>query len=262
MLASLASTEAQLLIDDATNAVYVEPGYLLYGRSGNLYAWRFDAGRRQLVGRPAPVADEKLSLWEPKNLAVFAASGSGRVVYLPEAVPKTALQWYDAGGRALGLLGSPGYHGAPRISPDGKKVAFVLSDSPQAPADVWVLDLQYERPFRLAIERPLWIPHGPAARRLAFVCQPRPPRTSAYSRSRRAGGASPDRRTEQPSGARQIRRLARTEDELRHQDPGLGASGRSQRAEHAFANAHPSCRPTAGGRGVRTRGCRSGRPPL
>ena len=48
MLASTDSAETQLLIDDSTNAVYVEPGYLLYGRSGNLNAWRFDAGK------PAP----------------------------------------------------------------------------------------------------------------------------------------------------------------------------------------------------------------
>ena len=48
-------------------------------------------------------------------------------MYLPEAVPKTALQWYDSGGRALGPLGPPGFYVTPRISPDGKKVAFVLA---------------------------------------------------------------------------------------------------------------------------------------
>ena len=44
MLASTDSPDVTMLIDDATNAVYVDPGYILYGRSGNLYAWRFDAG--------------------------------------------------------------------------------------------------------------------------------------------------------------------------------------------------------------------------
>ena len=48
MLASTDSKETQLLIDDSTNAVYVEPGYILYGRSGNLNALAF---RR---GQPAP----------------------------------------------------------------------------------------------------------------------------------------------------------------------------------------------------------------
>ena len=103
MLASTDSKETQLLIDDSTNAVYVEPGYLLYGRSGNLNAWRFDAGSRRLIDRPVPVVKEKLSFWEPKNLVVLSASNSGTLVYLPEAVPKTTLQWYDSGGRALGI---------------------------------------------------------------------------------------------------------------------------------------------------------------
>jgi Tol biopolymer transport system component len=175
MLASLDSTEAQLLIDDATNAAYVEPGYLLYGRSGNLYAWRFDAGHQRLIGQPAPVAEEKLSVWEPKNLAVFTASGSGTIVYLPEAAPKTVLQWYDPGGRALGPLGSPGFYATPRISPDGKKIAFALSESSQAPGDLWIRDLQYERPFRLTSKsgrysEPAW---SRDSSRLAFVCQPK-----------------------------------------------------------------------------------------
>ena len=129
MLGSLDSLDATLLIDDATNATYVEPGYLLYGRSGNLYAWRFDAARRRLIGQPVPIVQEKLSVWVPKGLAVFAASDSGTIVYLPEAVPRTALQWYDTSGRALGSLGKAGFYRTPRISPDGKKVAFALAES-------------------------------------------------------------------------------------------------------------------------------------
>ena len=70
-------------------------------------------------------------------------------MYLPEAVPKTTLQWYDSGGRALGSLGSPGFYVAPRISPDGKKLAFALFESTGTHSDLWIMDLQYERSFRL-----------------------------------------------------------------------------------------------------------------
>jgi len=175
MLASLDSPEATMLIDDATNTAYVEPGYLLYGRSANLYAWRFDPESLRLIGQPAPIVEEKLSFWEPKNLVVFAASDSGVVVYLPEAVPKTALQWYDSGGRALGSLGPSGFYRMPRISPDGKSVAFVLSESNQTLSDVWVLDLQYERRFRLTQKSGLFL--LPAwsrdSARLMFACQPK-----------------------------------------------------------------------------------------
>ena len=155
-----------MLIDDATNAVYVEPGYLLYGRSGNLYAWRFDAGSRRLIGQPVPIVQEKLSFWVPKGLAVFAASDSGTIVYLPEAVPRTTLQWYDASGRALGSLGKPGFYRTPRISPDGKKVAFALAESnpdaagpldPGPPVRADVPPHAEERP-------PIRSPPGPATR--------------------------------------------------------------------------------------------------
>jgi serine/threonine protein kinase len=105
MLGSLDSPEVTLLIDDATNAEYVKPGYLVFGRSGSLYAWRFDTGRRRLIGQPTPIVKEKVSFWEPKNLLAFTASDSGTIVYLPEAVPKTTLQWADASGRSLGTLG-------------------------------------------------------------------------------------------------------------------------------------------------------------
>jgi hypothetical protein len=175
MLGSLDSTDATLLIDDATNAAYVEPGYVLYARAGNLYAWRFDAGSRRLIGQPVPVVEEKLSLWAPKGLAVFAASDSGTLVYLPEAVPKTTLQWYDASGRALGSLGKAGFYRTPRVSPDGKKVAFSLAESNPELTDLWVLDLQYERPIRITLQsgrylEPAW---SRDSGRLVFGCQPK-----------------------------------------------------------------------------------------
>ncbi len=175
MLASTDSKETQLLIDDSTNAVYVDPGYLLYGRSGNLNAWRFDVGGRRLVGQPVPLVKEKLSFWEAKNLVVLSASSSGTLVYLPEAVPKTTLQWYDSGGRALGSLGAPGFYTAPRISPDGQKLAFALFESGGTQSDLWIMDFQYERTFRLTQKSalytfPVW---SRDSARLMFTCQPK-----------------------------------------------------------------------------------------
>ncbi len=175
MLGSLDSEEVRLLIDDATNAAYVEPGYVIYGRAGGLYAWRFDAKEGRLIGQPVPIVKERVSLWEPKNLAAFAVSDSGTLVYLPESLPKTALHWYDPGGRALGSVGSPGFYSSPRISPDGQKVAFGLSESSGPQGDVWIMDLQYQRLFRLTpgggvFHDPVW---SRDSSHLAFACQPK-----------------------------------------------------------------------------------------
>jgi Tol biopolymer transport system component len=172
-LASIDSPESTTLIEDATNAAYVEPGYIVYGRSNNLYAWRFDAARRRLVGQPSPVVKEKVSFFEPKNQSVFTASDSGVIVYLPEAIPRTTLQWVDPGGRNLGSLGPPGFYTGPRIAPDGTKVAYALADSSQGLADLWVRDLQYDRTLRVTQKSgifftPVW---SSDSSRLMFACQ-------------------------------------------------------------------------------------------
>jgi Tol biopolymer transport system component len=118
---------------------------------------------------------EKLGFYEPKNLVMLSASSSGTLVYLPEAAQKTTLQWYDAGGRALGSLGAPGFYSGPRISPDGKKVAFALFEASGAQSDLWIMDLQYERTFRLTQKSgfyllPVW---SRDSARLMFNCQPK-----------------------------------------------------------------------------------------
>jgi Tol biopolymer transport system component len=64
---------------------------------------------------------------------------------------------------------------APRISPDGKKIAFVLFESNGTRGDLWIMDLQYERNFRLTQKSGIFF--GPVwsrdSGRLMFSCQPK-----------------------------------------------------------------------------------------
>ncbi|HXI02121.1 MAG TPA: protein kinase [Candidatus Saccharimonadales bacterium] len=175
MLGSLDSPETSVLIDDSSNALYVEPGYLIYGRSANLYARRFDARSLSLPGEPVLIVKEKLSYWEAKNFVPFAASDSGALVYLPETTRTSQMRWYDPQGRPLETLGSPGYYDNPRISPDGRKIAFVQAESSQSLSDIWIRDLEFDRTFRLTQQSgvyggPVWAPDSD---RIAFVCQPK-----------------------------------------------------------------------------------------
>ncbi len=124
------------------------------------------------------MVDEKLSSWEPKNLVVFAASDSGTIVYLPEAVPRTAhAVARRRGPRARVARQARLLPLTPRISPDGRKVAYSLSESEPASNDLWVLDLQYERTFRLTQKSgtyglPAW---SRDSSRLVFTCKPHGP---------------------------------------------------------------------------------------
>ncbi|HET6372479.1 MAG TPA: protein kinase [Candidatus Polarisedimenticolia bacterium] len=175
MLASLDAADASVLIEDATNAQYVEPGYLIYGRSANLYAWRFDAAALRLEGQAVPLLKEKMSFWEAKNFIPFAASDDRTLVYLPEANRSTQMRWYDRQGRPLGALGPPGFNFSPRISPDGRKVAYVSGESAQSPSDLWIRDLEFDRTYRLTQQSglystPAWAPDSD---RIVLLCQPK-----------------------------------------------------------------------------------------
>jgi serine/threonine protein kinase/Tol biopolymer transport system component len=175
MLSSLDSLDSTVLIEDSTNAQYVEPGYVLFGRGSDLFAWRFDAGKLKLIGEPAPVQDEKISLWEPKNLLYYTASNDGTIVYLSEVLRKTALKWVGRDGHVLGALGAPAFNASPRISPDGTKIALAVGEMSTSVTDMWIIDLQYDRRFRITQKSgtffgPIWTRDSKS---VAFVCQPK-----------------------------------------------------------------------------------------
>ncbi|MBW3670293.1 MAG: serine/threonine-protein kinase [Acidobacteria bacterium] len=174
MLASLTGGEGRVLIEDATNSVYV-PGFILHGKGQSLFAQAFDLDQLQTVGRGIPLVDRDVSLWEPKNLAVFTASDDGTVVYLPSSTRQSVLQLVDRQGRPLEPISGPEYQGSARFSPDGKKIAIVRSESPGALSDLWVHDLEFQRSSRISFggeaeAGPVW---SPDQTRIAFACSPR-----------------------------------------------------------------------------------------
>jgi len=174
MLASLDDPEPRLLIEHSTNAVYVEPGYIIYGRAGDLLARPFDLSGLTLLGDAVPLIPEKLSYWEPKNFIPFTASNDGTLVYLPESTRQTVLQWYDRSGLALETLGEPGFHITPRLSPNDAQVAVVRGKPQSMDQDIWIHDLEHAREYRFTFESsdygsPVWSPDGS---RLAYTCMP------------------------------------------------------------------------------------------
>ncbi|HXH28708.1 MAG TPA: hypothetical protein VNL37_06660, partial [Candidatus Polarisedimenticolia bacterium] len=174
MVSSLDAPKASVLIEDASNALYVEPGYLIYGRSANLYAWRFDAASLRLEGRAVPIIPEKMSYWEPKNFVPFAASDDGTILYLPDAGLSTEMRWYDRKGLPLETLAPAGFYLTPRVSHSGRRVAYMHGDTSQSLVDLWVRDLDSRQAVRLTQQSgtyvdPAWTPKDD---RIAFGCQP------------------------------------------------------------------------------------------
>ncbi|MCZ6695816.1 MAG: protein kinase [Acidobacteria bacterium] len=173
MLGSFDESEPRVLLENSTNATYVEPGYIVFGRAGDLLARRFDVDTMKFLGEPVPVTTEKLSFWEPKNFVVFAASDDGTIVYLPESARESELRWFARSGQSLGAIGKPGHHSDPRLSYDGARVVFVRGRPQTGRQDVWINDLEYGREMRLTHRsgeygQPRWSRDGS---RVAFVCK-------------------------------------------------------------------------------------------
>ena len=120
-------------------------GYLVYANRGTLFAVPFDLERLETRGTAVPVLDDVAYGTEgPAALgAKFAFSPSGTLVYrkgIGAASAMTTVQWLDSAGKKQPLLDKPGVYSAPRLSPDGKRLAMQVLEG--SDAHIWVYDQQ------------------------------------------------------------------------------------------------------------------------
>jgi Tol biopolymer transport system component len=161
---ALDSKEGRLVLRASSNAMYVEPGYLLYARDGVLMAQAFDAGRATTSGDPVPVAGS-VDQFPESGVAAFSSSETGVLVYRgsPEP-PASRLRWLDRSGTRVGELGEPRPYRNPRLSPDGKRVAVEIVDR-SGNRDIWLIDVARSVPVRFTFDpgrdaAPVWSPDG------------------------------------------------------------------------------------------------------
>jgi eukaryotic-like serine/threonine-protein kinase len=161
-VASLDSKERKLILNSATNAVYVLPGYLLFTRQGTLMAQSFDADRLQLTGEAVPVAQGVQTVAVLARSA-FTASDDGVLAYRSggTGVPLT-LVWVSRNGTEQRLSAPAHNYVLPRISPDGQRVATGIEEGE---SQIWVYDLSRDALTRLTFEGannvdPIWTPDG------------------------------------------------------------------------------------------------------
>ena len=139
---SLDQQPPRRVVDSSSLAMFVAPGYLLFVRGKTLLAQPFDVDRLQLNGRPVAIADQLSSSGSTAGLRTFSVSSSGVLAYHVGSGSKTQLAWLDRAGRELGVLGPPADHHAPRLSPDGTRLAENLWDSDSSTnGDIWLTDL-------------------------------------------------------------------------------------------------------------------------
>jgi serine/threonine-protein kinase len=155
---SLETGEYRILLEDGGFARYVRTGHLVYVTEGVLTAVPFDLGRLELTGEPVPIL-EGVRTEAREGTAHFAFSANGTLVYVPLGDVERTLVSVDR-MRAVRRIGEARrrYY-APRISPDGEKIAVNIGDH------IWIYEALRDAFTRLTFgpneERwPVWTPDG------------------------------------------------------------------------------------------------------
>jgi len=137
-LASIESDTANTqLVASETQAIYVAPGYLLFGRDGRLVRQSFDADTLTLSGKVVPIVDQ-LRTTTSVGLAEFTASNTGLLAYRSGVDRSNQFTWVNRKGESIGTVGPAGRYRTSALSPDGRRLVY----ADMADGNLKILDLQ------------------------------------------------------------------------------------------------------------------------
>ena len=151
-----------VLIRGGSHARYVSSGHLVYAAAGALWATTFDLKRLAVAGTPTQVLSPIVV--SAAGAADFDVARDGTLVYVAGegSAVKRALVWVDRQGREEPINAPPRAYLAPRISPDGSRVAIDVRDQD---GDIWIWDFKRQAlsraTFSAAADRyPVWTADG------------------------------------------------------------------------------------------------------
>ncbi len=157
---SFKTGEVKILVRGGYYGRYVPGGYLLYLHQGQLFGVEFDPDRLELHGTPTPLMQD-VAANSSSGGGEFDFSQTGTFVYVAgKTMAQTAqVAWLDSSGKLQPLVSDLGLYATPRLSPDGRKLAFD-SEGP----DIYIRDLQGGTTSRLTFtshaQVPVWTPDG------------------------------------------------------------------------------------------------------
>ena len=133
-LASLDSPVRTPLVTSRSNAIYVEPGYLLFWRDAMLFAQPFDARTLQKTGNEEQVT--AVGLNPVTNQLLLSASRTGTLAFFAGAVGQSELAWFDRAGGQIGPPAVTGTITTVSLAHDGASVVYDEADRQTASFDI------------------------------------------------------------------------------------------------------------------------------
>lgn len=170
--------------------------HILFVRRRSLMAQRVDLASVQVSGTPFPVAESVATLDMLRSPGEFSAGPGGLLVYAAGG-RANKLTWRSRGGKLLDELATGTEVTTPRISPDGRRVAFARVDRDNM--DIWISDLEWRSMTRLTFDPgvdryPVWSPDGAAITLASGETE-----TADLYRKAADGTGVPERLTTEPS---------------------------------------------------------------
>jgi serine/threonine protein kinase/Tol biopolymer transport system component len=137
----LKTAERKILVKSGIAPRYSPTGHLLYDVNGVIYGVRFDARRLETSGTPVALVE---GVARAPGISQFVLSPAGSIVYIAGPVNATGngrdgLAITNRGAIVQALKVPPGSYAYPRISKNGKSVAYQVDDAKES--SVWVWDL-------------------------------------------------------------------------------------------------------------------------
>lgn len=139
---TLKSGALKTVVEGGSDAHYLPTGHLVYSLGGVLFAAPFDLGRLETTSGPVSIVEGVSRV--NTGSAQFAFSNSGSLIYVPGPVSglgigNDVLALVDPKGQVEPLNLPPSAYDNPRVTRDGKRVAYQIDDGKEL--SIWVYDL-------------------------------------------------------------------------------------------------------------------------
>ena len=151
------------LVENTPYGRFVTGGFLIYYQAGKLFGVPFNLDRLEISGQPVLLMDRVAA--DTVRGAIFEVSLSGTLVYRAgnEEVGRRPF-WLSSTGNFQELVVKSGSYVTPRLSPDGRRLAFAVEQGGEY--NLWIYDLATANMRRLTFDDsetellPVWTPDG------------------------------------------------------------------------------------------------------